>query len=181
MTQMTIAEALREVADVKGKIDDWSKRFGPAVFWYEEDPPAFEFANVRESMNMLVKRLVELQTAIAMANAATTLEWQGKTIPLALAVRTLSELKGAKKKVEILVVRNAEAGTEAQQEMDYDDEGKRFVKKTQRPWKCALPTAKQAALLDSLQEKFNKLNNAVETVNHKTLITDVVGLSDAAV
>lgn len=181
MAQMTIAEALREAADIKGKIDDWSKRFAPAVFFFVEDPPAFEFSNVRESTNTLVKRLVELQTAIAMANAATTLEWQGRTIPLALAVRTLSELKGARKKVEDLVVRNTAVGTDRGQEADYDDEGKRFIKKTERPWKCELTTAKQAELLDSLQEKFNKLNNAVETTNHKTLITAVVGLSDADV
>ena len=181
MTQMTIAEALREVADVKGKIDDWSKRLAPAVVWYEEDPPAFEFASIRETMNVLVLRLVELQTAIAIANATTTLEWQGRTIPLALAIRTLSEIKGARKKVEDLAVRNMDVGTADKQEIDYDDVGKRFVKKTKRPWKCMLTTAKQAALLDSLQEKFIKLNNAVETVNHKTLITVVVGLSDAAV
>ena len=181
MTQMTIAEALREVADVKGKIDDWSKRLAPAVVWYEEDPPAFEFASICETMNVLVLRLVELQTAIAIANATTTLEWQGKTIPLALAIRTLSEIKGARKKIEDLAVRNMDAGAEDKQDIDYDDEGKRFVKKTKRPWKCMLTTAKQATLLDSLQEKFIKLNNAVETVNHKTLITTVVGLPDAAV
>ena len=180
MEQMTVAQALREVAQIKGKIDEWSKRLEPAIFWFESDPPAFAFEAAREAMNNAVKRMVELQTAIAVANAGTSLDWSGRKIPLALAVRTLTELKGAIKRIDDLTVRNTDSGVETQQEVDYDDEGKRFVKKNLRSWKCALTATQKAALLEALREKFFKLNDAVETLNHKTLIVEVAGLSDAS-
>ncbi len=43
-----------------------------------------------------------------------------------------------------------------------------------------LPTAKKAQLADELQDRLNKRNDVVETTNGKTLIGEVVGLSDAS-
>lgn len=181
MEQMTLAQALREVASIKGKIDDWKDRMQPAVFFTDDDPPAFEFTASRAAMNELVKRMIELQTSIAIANATTMMEWQDRSIPLSLAVRTLAELKGSIKRTEDLMVRNTKSGADKKSEVDYDEDGKRFTRKSERPWMCALTTAEKSKLVDDLKSRFSKLNDAVETVNHKTLIAEVSGLSDASV
>lgn len=177
---MTISQALREIADLKGKIKDWTDRLQDAVFFFNEDPAAFQLSQVRESRNALVERMVALSTAVAVANATATIDWQGKRVPLALAVRTLSELKGVIAHVKGLSVRNAESGIDVDKDWDYDDNGKRFLNKTEKPWSCGLPTAKKAELVEQLQDRYNKLNDAVETANGKTPIGEVVGLSDAS-
>lgn len=176
---MTISQALREVSDLKGKIKDWDERLQDAVFAFNDAPAAFDLRQVRENRNQLVERMVALSTAIAAANAATTIEWQDKRIPLALAVRTLNELKGLIAKVKALSVRNQDKGADVEKDYDYED-GKRVQTKTEKPWTCMLPTAKKAQLADELQDRFNKLNDVVETTNGKTLIGEVVGLSDAS-
>jgi hypothetical protein len=179
MTRISIAEAIREVAQIKGKVKEWSGRL-QGVFYRDDDPPAFKFDKSREKLNELIKRLVELQTAIAIANASTSFEWGSRTVSLAMAVRTLSELKGTIKRLEELPVRTSKEGVDTLQDVSYDDNGRRYVEKTSRPWTSDMSTAEQVELLESLREKYVKLNNAVETVNHKTLIVEVEGLPDAS-
>lgn len=180
MTQMTISQAIREVANLKGKIKDWTSRMQDAVFFLDENPAAFQLHQVREERNQCVERMVALSTAISVANATTTIEWQGKKIPLALAVRTLSEIKGLIDHVKMLPVRNQDKGVDVEKDYEYGEDGRRHQTKNEKPWTCALPTAKKAELTDQLQARFNKLNDAVEAANGKTLIGEVVGLSDAS-
>lgn len=180
MTQMTISQAIREVANLKGKIKDWTSRMQDAVFFLDENPAAFQFSQVREARNQCVERMVALSTAISVANATTVIDFQGKKIPLALAIRTLSEIKGLIDHVKTLPVRNQEKGVDVEKDYEYGEDGRRHPTRTEKPWTCTLPTAKKVELIDQLQARFNKLNDVVEATNGKTLIGEVVGLSDAS-
>src|SRR5271166_932621 len=110
-------------------------------------------------------KMLKLQTAIAQANAKTIIDWDSKNIPLALAVRTLRELAAEIDWVKKLPVKAQDKTVETEREHD----GEKWVN-IAKQFTCHLPEAKRADMAAELQDRFDKLNDIVETTNHKTAI-----------
>ncbi len=166
MSDMTISQALRQVMKFKGDLAERLQRAQSNVSYKEETKPAFDFKQSMEQAEILREKLVGLQTRIAITNAQTRIEFEGKPMALAHAVRTLEELKSRIAWVKGLPVR-AQAETK-EDDWDYDDEGKR--RRVQVRWKCELPESARASLSEKLQDQFDRLNDVVEKVNHSTVL-----------
>jgi len=165
MSDMTISQALRRIKKLKGQLGEYRMRAHNAVTHLADQQPAYLFGASREQATTVLEELLKLQTATAIANAKTSIEWEGKSIPLAHAVRTLRELAAEIDWVKKLPVRAQEVTVEYER----DHDGEKWVN-TQKKFTCWLPEAKRADLANELQERFDKLNDIVETTNHKTVI-----------
>lgn len=171
MAKMTVSQGLRAVADLKGKLKKNKEHAQASLTYYEKTPPAFKFGEEMEEAHKTRAEMLRLQTAIAVANATTEIEWQGKKVLVAFAVRHLEELRDQLKwldTIEPLLLDQKE-----QEEDNYDNEwnGTQYVR-VNRPKKhmCALPKADRFKLHQKLQEEHNRLNDIVEASNHQTLL-----------
>ncbi len=172
MAELTISQAIRKVNDIKGRLAKNHANASSSVLYLVKEQPAYSFKTELESAENHGRELLRLPTAIAVANATTHLEWEGKKIRLAYAVRRLEELKGQIKWYETLVV--SAQSKKVDETYDYmvvagSNDGPQRVK-IEREWKCELPEADRAKLVQKLQDEFNRLNDQVETVNHRTSI-----------
>jgi hypothetical protein len=161
----TISQALRRVKKLKGELASHLDRARVAVTHRAEQVPAFAFSNCIELAAKARGEMLHLQTDIAVANSKNTVDWEGKPMSLALAARTLAELRGEIAWVKALPVKAQGSTTESEQEYV----GGQYVTVT-KTFTCHLPEADQAALVERLQGKFDALNDLVETANHKTTI-----------
>ncbi len=170
MAELTISQAIRKVNDIKGRLAKNQANASSSVLYLIKDPPAYSFKTELESAENHGRELLRLQTAIAVANAKTHVEFDGKKVLLAYAVRRLEEIKGQIKWYGELVVSNQ--AKKVDETMDYAEvNGIMQRVKVEREWKCELPEADRAKIVQKLQDEFNRLNDQVETVNHRTSIS----------
>lgn len=169
MSDLTIAQALRRIKKLKGELGQLKEQAKDGVSYQVNSEPAFEFSKVMEKITVVRNELLDLESRVAVANAITNLDYEGRSMSLALAVRTAQELKGTISFINELPVRNHEKTTETSR--DYNDDMK-LVNKTIE-YRCALPKAKQVETVKALQEQFDRLNDAVETMNHRTVLKKI--------
>lgn len=165
---LTISQALRRIKKLKGQLAEQRARAANSVSYKTTERPAFDFSSSVEAANVARKELVALQAAVSVANAETSVEWEGQTIRLCHATRLLDEYKSEIAWLRTLAVKSQSEVME--HEIEYDDEARKHVRRDV-PWKCALPEAKRAGEVERVQGLFDKLNDAVETTNHKTKVT----------
>lgn len=93
----------------------------------------------------------------------------GKPITLAEAIRRMQEFKAPKWAwLQGLQLRT---GTHVERERDYDEATGRSVSvKTETVYVSALSERDRAAELDALRDRFDRLNDVVETANHQTMV-----------
>mgnify|MGYP001617930313 CR=1 FL=1 len=88
---ITLSDALRRIKALKGDIARWSALYPTSNVWAEDQPkPAYEAAEIEKNLADLVKELVKLKTALALANSTATL---ADGMPLAEAIYRLAESK----------------------------------------------------------------------------------------
>jgi|SRR5208337_4548956 len=165
MSNLTISQALRRIKKLKGQIGEHRQRAQNSVTHLADQQPAYLFTTCREQAAVALEEMLKLQTAIAQANAKTIIDWDSKNIPLALAVRTLRELAAEIDWVKKLPVKAQDKTVETEREHD----GEKWVN-IAKQFTCHLPEAKRADMAAELQDRFDKLNDIVETTNHKTAI-----------
>jgi hypothetical protein len=168
--EMSISQAIRKVKDLKGRIAKHQQNAVGAVSYAVKEPPAYAFRAELEMVDTLGKELVRIQTAIAVANATTQVEWQGQKVRLAWAVRRLEEIKG---RIAWYAGLHVHAQAESTVESwDYQDVGDKVERvKTEKKMKCDLPQVERDKVAAGLQDEFNKLNDVVETINHRTSVS----------
>jgi hypothetical protein len=179
MSKMTISQAIRRVKDLKGKIAKHQTHAAGSVSYAVKEPPAYAFMAELENAATLGKELLVLQTAIARANATTTINWQAQNdqpgsvesdVSLTWAVKRLEEIKGSIKWYEgLIVAAQPESVTESWEYQNADDDLKRV--RIEKQMRCDLPEAKRNEVVQKLQDEFNKLNDVVETANHRTNVS----------
>lgn len=166
---LTISQALRRIKKLQGQVAEQRQRASGSVTHLAEQEPAYKFSVSREHAALTTTELLKLQTAVAVANATTKIDVGASGIqPLAFAVRKLRELAGEIAWAKALTIKAQSKTVEV--ERGYDDDSGKFVNVTKQ-YVCDLPEAKRANLVADLQEQFDKLNDAVETIDHKTLIS----------
>lgn len=171
MAKMTVSQALRAIADLKGKIAKHKEHAQPAVLYSEKEKPAFNFKVEMEGMQKARAEMLTLQTALAVANATTEIEWKGKKVLVAWAIRYLEELKGEIKFIDELTV-TAQSEIVQETPMNRLVSGQYQTVVESRKTVCELPAAEQFQKTQALQEEFNRLNDIVETSNHQVFIRE---------
>jgi hypothetical protein len=164
MFDMTISQALRRIKKLKGELSDLRSRAEGSVTYSVKNPPAFNFGECFEQAANTRSELVRLEARLAATNADTTLTFDEKIMPLVEAIRWLQEFKGQISWIETLNVREQESTTD--ESWEYTDDMKKV--KTITEWHCNLPRKKQAELVKQFKDKFDRLNDAVESTNHRT-------------
>jgi hypothetical protein len=165
--QMTISQALRRIAKLKGQVSEYRNRAYASVSYKAGAKPAFDFQEYISKTAIAQTELLDLQTKIAIANAKTTLVFKDNSITLTEAILTLQRMKGDMVWLKSLSVR-PQAETE-EKERDFDDNTQRYIM-TQVKWVCSLPESERADAVEIIQKGFDDLNDAVERLNHITQV-----------
>lgn len=164
MSDMTIAQGLRRVKKLKGLIAEYQQRAQAGVTYDTAKKPAFAFKEAVNSMFATQDEMVQLEARVAIANANATVQNGSTQMPMALAIRTLQELKGRIAFLKGLHLRNE---TVKNRETDWDDvEMKNITRTTETTYVSDLTEQDRDTQVKSLQDNFETLNNAVENANH---------------
>ena len=166
---MTVSQCLRKIAPLKNQLKTHREHAESSVLYEEKRKPAYVYASEMEGMEKARHELLRLQTALAVSNATTHIEWKGKKVALAWAVRFLEELKGHKAWLDNLIV-SPEARKEEDSYVPRYSGGVATSVNEPRIMICDLPEAKRFELSQKIQEEFDQLNDLVETSNHQTLV-----------
>lgn len=164
--KLTISQGLRKIKKLKGQIAEYQTRAQAAVTHRIDVQPAFSFSACVEKAEDLTILLLDLKGRLAYTNATTTIEFEKRTITLSAATQILQELKGQIAWYRGLHVRAQEETQE--EEHTYNDEGKPVRVTTK--YRCDLPEAKRAYVVDLMQDKFDRLNDLVEKTNHSVVL-----------
>lgn len=166
MADLTISQALRRIKKLKGELAEYTARATASVAYQANREPAFKFGECMEKAETSRQELLSLQARLAETNATTLVKFDGKEFSLSFATRQLEEFKGQIKFIEGLPVRDHAKSYE--DTFDYNDDMKRV--KISNEWRCELPKSQQAEAIKKFKEKFDTLNDAVETTNHRTVL-----------
>jgi len=169
---MTVDDALRRIAALKGQLGEQRRRGEASVSWTgtpdgAEDKPAFDLKACIEKANGVRQELVTLQAAVHVANSVAKIDHNGRMITVGEAVRWCEEYKS-----EIKWLKGLDSQAQqktGREEFGYDDEGKRV--RVVKMHYCALPQAERAAAVDAVQEKLDRLNLLINKSNRKTEVT----------
>lgn len=169
MSEMTISQALRRVKKLKGEIAQHLERAASSVAYDVKAAPAFNFDKCIEAADAAREELVRLESGIAVANATTTIMDGGKPVLLVTAVKALQELKGQVAWFKALQVKAKEKTVVEEMETTWVGGDYKSVK-TERHFHCDLPEWEKSELQNEFQDRFDRLNDAVETANHRTAL-----------
>src|SRR5690242_11129974 len=118
MSKMNIAQALRRIKKLKGRMGELTARASGSVSYEVGKKPAFDFRKTRDEVAAVREELVTLESSVARANAAAEIECDGKRLTVAEAIRRLQECKAEMVWLGQLSLRS---GVEKRTERDYDD------------------------------------------------------------
>ncbi|MCZ2224265.1 MAG: DIP1984 family protein [Chitinophagales bacterium] len=167
---MNISEALRRIKKLKGVVAQESGRMKTSVSHLENEPPAFDFKESLLAYEKAKSELVSLEGRLAKTNGVTTIDFGGKKVSLAEAIRQLQELRGDITLFKELVLRNS---VEKTKESSYDEDKEKYVYTTvTQKWVSAISEREREEAVNNLETKFEALNNAVEKANHSTSLVD---------
>lgn len=170
MKELTIAQALRRVKDLKGKVAKHNTNASMNVTHKTKNSPAFAFGAEAEAAAVAVEEMIDLQTRIAVANAKTMVDVAGKTRVLSWCTKKLAEIKGAIAWYASLGIRAQDKTTEEELEWVHQaGSGPEHVR-VSTEYTCHLPEAARAACIQKLETEFAELNDVVETINHRTFV-----------
>lgn len=166
--KMTVAQALRRIKKLKGLIAESGERARTGVSYDVSKLPAFRFQESLIAMWKAQDEMISLEARVAVANATAMVQDGNETISLALAIRTLQELKGRLAFLKVLNLRN-ETVKDRQTEWD-DAEGKHIYRTTETVFQSDLTEQSRDSQVKALQDHFETLNNAVEDANHAVVV-----------
>jgi len=167
MSTMTISQALRRIAKLKGSFKELQARASGSVLYSAENPPAFTFEETVSQLDKVREELTLLETALRVTNAQTSFDFRGKSMTLAEATCRLQEMRGKIAWLKSLSTQAKATRTEVSYDENYHTGQKTEIKKVTV---CALPEAQKVLLVTEEQEAFDTLNDVVEAVNHRTTL-----------
>jgi hypothetical protein len=166
--ELTIAQALRRIKNLKGQIAEHSQRCTAGVSYPIDKVPAFRYQESFEAMGLLQTEMVDLEARVAAANATATVLCDGGELTLTKAVRLLQELKG---NIAFLKGLNLRSETVKTRTNDWDDvEMKHISRVEETTYVSDLSEQDRDKAVKKLQASFENLNNLVENANHKVMV-----------
>ncbi len=163
MSDLTISQALRNAARLKGKLAEYKTRAAASVTYRSAAKPAYNFAEMSRKIESVRNELIVLESRLAITNATTRVEFSGKQVTLTHAVKLLQEYKGELAWLRGLNVR--QAATTYDNEVVYV-KGEHTTQQVDVT--CDLPEAMRSDRMDEVQSAFDALNDLVEKKNHET-------------
>jgi hypothetical protein len=168
---MNINQALRRMKILKGRVAQWEQRARVSNVVGEGETPTYKFDECVEERQKALADLLGLGAAVAETNAKTTVNYQGKDISLAAAIRQLENIKGEIAWLKLIPALPKTEVKSVQQKREWDAKERthtyRDVEYTQ---KCTMDERAKERRLDELQENFDELNSLVEGANHATSV-----------
>lgn len=166
---LTIAQSLRRIKKSKGKMAELTARAAGVVSYEAGKPPNFDFRKLRGDIACVREELVTLEAAVARANATTSIEVDGSRMTIAEAIRRLQELKAEMAWLPLLALR---CGVEkSYDDIDYDpNTGRQMRKLREVVYASALTEPERVAEIETLRDRFERINDAVERANHVTVV-----------
>jgi hypothetical protein len=165
---MTIAQALRRIKKLKGQIAEHQQRAQFGVSYDASKKPAFPFKEAVTAMFAIQDEMVQLESRVAIANASATVKDGSVEMPMALAIRTLQELKG---RIAFLKGLHLRSETVKERLTEWDNiEMKNISRVTETTFVSDLTEQDRDSQVKSLQDRFEALNNAVEDANHAVTV-----------
>jgi hypothetical protein len=166
--KMTIAQALRRIKKLKGQIAEHTQRAQQGVSYVSTKVPAFRFKDEMEAMTVAKTEMVNLEAAVAVANATSIINIDGKSVTVTKAIRDLQELKGL---IAFLKGLNLRAEVVRERESEWDDtELKNISRVTEVTYVSDLTEQNRDQMVRDLQDQFETLNNWVESINHSVMV-----------
>lgn len=165
---LTIAQALRKIKKLKGEIGIETQRAHSSISYVEGAVPDYNFKDSTNKRASLVEELLNLEEKVAVANAITKITFNdGVSLTLSGLIRRMQEIKSSISFYEALVLRKPEEISE----YVYDDNmNKNVVVKKVVQWKSDISVVEKDAAVKELKDRFDNLNNILETMNHSTKI-----------
>lgn len=164
----SVSQGLRRVKKLKGLLAEAQARASQSTSWVAGKKPVFTFEEQRDRRAVLQDEIVRVETAIAVANATSTIKVDGRTLTLARAIRELQEVKADLAWYASLSLRS---GVEETVEYVYDEEKGRNTSRTKSvTYEAVLDEPARVGLVQALRDRFEAINDALETANHRTLI-----------
>jgi len=167
--KLSIAQALRRIKKLKGLIAEHQQRAQVGVSYDVTKIPAFRYKDAVEGMFSTQDEVVALESRVAVANAKTVVTIPGGAqVSMALAIRTLQELKG---RIAFLKGLHLRSETVKERTNDWDDtEMKHIARVTETTFVSDLSEQDRDQQVKALQNQFEALNNAVEDTNHLVVV-----------
>jgi hypothetical protein len=166
--ELTIAQALRRIKNLKGQIAEHSQRCTAGVSYPLDKVPAFRYHESLEAMSLAQAEMVDLEARVATANATATVLCGSETLTLTKAVRLLQELKGNIAFLKGLVLRSETVKTRTS---DWDDDQMKNISRVEETtYVSDLSEQDRDKAVKKLQSSFEDLNNLVENANHKVMV-----------
>jgi hypothetical protein len=169
---ITLSDALRRKAALKGDLARWCALYPNSNVWAEDQPkPAYDETEVRAEITTATEALIRLKTAIAHANATCTLDvlsvGGGHRMPLAEAIYRLAENKSLQ-----VVLAGLGVVSEKESVIDrrsYNEDSKLVT--TQVKQYASVTTRERDAILKALRDEFASLNSKLEHANNTITVT----------
>ena len=168
VVMMTLAEALRRADLLKGRFGEDRTRAIQVFTWRDDRKPDFDFAALIASADAAREELVALKTAIAIANATTEVEWEGRERPLIELIQRQGEMRGDIAYFET-ALKHGRRDTEFEQEIAGEEpSGRILYKKVPHVWAAAVSEPERVAKIRAMQDRLQKLTNVINAANGAT-------------
>ncbi len=163
MSDLTISQALRAVARLKGNLAKYKDRAAKSVTYKLGDTPAYQFSAMLEKIDSVRADLIVLESRIAITNASTRVSFDGKSLTLTQGLKQLQEYKD---ELAWLATLDSRAGENTKKHETQHRAG--GYEDVPVDYRCDFPEARRSDRLDAVQAKFDALNDALERKNHET-------------
>jgi hypothetical protein len=166
MNVKTVAQALRRIKELKGKIAQTTSRMQLCVSWVEPGPkPIYSFDELEKERMALTDELTDLKTRLIKTNSLTEIEMtnpDGK-ISIQEAIFVLAEVKAYREFLKSLLIKEGEA-------MKETGEYNALGHPVRVPVKicAAIGLRKRDDLIGRVEEQISKIHEVIEAANHRT-------------
>jgi hypothetical protein len=165
MSKITIARALKLVKRLAGKVAELNERLQGLTVYRDDKPQDFKFEEVLAAHDQAVAELMGLRVQIAIANATTQVEFEGKSTTLTGLLHEMNETKGRKTLFQNF---SLQMRGDREHTGEFDALGRAVTKVI--PWKLVMTEPERVAKLEELQNRIAALDELIEETNHRTLL-----------
>jgi len=181
MRNITVSQAIRELAIAKSEFNTWSERFGASNVYVENSKPSYELIECVQKLNDIRSKIINLKSAIAISNANTKVainvpikvidftvkDSESKIVSTIVLINTLSELKNYLSMLESL--RTCDQAITEVKQLGFSETGERVSITTKTI--STMTRRQRDDLVEEIKNDFNILNSLLETSNFTTFIT----------
>ncbi len=166
--KLTIAQGLRALKRMRGDLANVRGRLANSSSWQKGKKPEYPFSECLKRQQELTAEFTHLHSRLLRANATNTVSFDGQDIPLCEALLILNEIKGEIAIFSSLDLREGKM----EREPRYNIHSGGAIPSEPIIFERAISERERDDSIEELKQRFERLNDAVETVNHTTLLPD---------